>query len=277
MQFATYVFKQKAREALKGNWQTALVVSFFAGIFTLAASLYHLSGDLQGYLMLGTEEKILEAIKAVPARDWAIFGALQLVAFVLSPVLDLGLRHYFVRRLKGEELGYLGLLSRGRYLGKALLLEILMMVKIFLWSLLLIVPGIVAGFRYSMAPYYLAEDPNLSAWEAIEKSKHAMRETKLLYFVLDLSFIGWYALSIAAQYTLLPVSPVLATVAGQGLNLVLTTYMNGAFAAFFLAVSQNAEAGAAGSGDGSLPDQPEMDDEDQLDREPEDESPEDLR
>ena len=50
-----------------------------------------------------------------------------------------------------DVLGYAGLLSRARYTGKALWLQILVVVKVLLWSLLLIVPGYIAAIRYSMA------------------------------------------------------------------------------------------------------------------------------
>ena len=70
-----------------------------------------------------------------------------------------------------------------------------MALKIFLWTLLFIVPGIVAAFRYAMAPYVLAEHPELTASEAIEKSKQMMAGNKGRLFCLQLSFIGWFLLA----------------------------------------------------------------------------------
>jgi hypothetical protein len=67
-----------------------------------------------------------------------------------------------------------------------------MFIKILLWSLLLIVPGIVAAFRYALAPYLMAEHPELTATEAIEQSKQIMLGHKGRLFCLQLSFIGWY-------------------------------------------------------------------------------------
>ncbi|NLI54741.1 MAG: DUF975 family protein [Clostridiales bacterium] len=87
------------------------------------------------------------------------------------------------------------LFSRFSIFGNALLLRFLMALKIFLWALLLIVPGIVAAYRYAMAPYLLAEHPELSATEAIEKSKQMMAGNKGRLFCLQLSFIGWFLLS----------------------------------------------------------------------------------
>ena len=67
---------------------------------------------------------------------------------------------------------------------------------IFLWSLLLIVPGIVKAYQYRMIPYLLAEDPNLSFSEAKRLSTEMMDGEKWDAFVLDLSFILWEILAV---------------------------------------------------------------------------------
>lgn len=67
---------------------------------------------------------------------------------------------------------------------------------IFLWSLLLVIPGIIKSYEYRMVPYLLAEDPSMSRAEAFEKSSEMMNGQKWDTFVLDLSFIGWYLLSL---------------------------------------------------------------------------------
>lgn len=65
-----------------------------------------------------------------------------------------------------------------------------------LWYLLLIIPGIVKAYAYSMVPYILADDPELDYDTAIQKSMHMTDGHKLDMFVLDLSFIGWYLLGL---------------------------------------------------------------------------------
>lgn len=68
----------------------------------------------------------------------------------------------------------------------------------FLWSLLLVVPGIVKSYSYAMIPYILAENPNISTVRAFEISKKTTEGEKWEMFVLDLSFIGWYLLGALA-------------------------------------------------------------------------------
>lgn len=68
----------------------------------------------------------------------------------------------------------------------------------FLWSMLFFIPGVIAYFRYSMAFYILADNPELSAMECLRRSKIMMRGNKGYLFGLNLSFIGWALLAILA-------------------------------------------------------------------------------
>lgn len=88
---------------------------------------------------------------------------------------------------------------------KSILLYLLMSIFIALWSLLLVIPGIIKGFSYAMAPYILAENPEMSPLDAITQSKRMMHGHKFDLFVLYLSFIAWIflvyiTLGIAAIY-----------------------------------------------------------------------------
>lgn len=72
----------------------------------------------------------------------------------------------------------------------------LMQIKLFLWTLLFIIPGIIKAFEYSMIPYILAERPDISSEEAFRLSKELTDYQKIELFVLELSFIGWYILGL---------------------------------------------------------------------------------
>jgi len=66
----------------------------------------------------------------------------------------------------------------------------------FLWSLLFIIPGIIKGYSYSMAMYIVAENPGISALDAIDRSKKMMDGHKMELFVLYLSLYGWALLTV---------------------------------------------------------------------------------
>ena len=102
---------------------------------------------------------------------------------------------------------------------KAMGLNLFMALFIWLWSLLFIVPGIIAAYRYRLAPYLMAENPNLGIREAVNMSKELMAGHKWRLFCLNLSFIGWGILS--------------ALTCGIG-NLWLNPYIYAANAAFYV-------------------------------------------
>lgn len=67
---------------------------------------------------------------------------------------------------------------------------------IFLWSLLLIIPGIIKTFAYYCAPYILADCPNVTATDALKISMRITHGHKWEIFVFGISFIGWFLLSL---------------------------------------------------------------------------------
>jgi uncharacterized membrane protein len=82
------------------------------------------------------------------------------------------------------------------YYGNIVVTMFMMNLKIFLWSLLFIIPGIIKAYEYRMVPYILAEHPEMSYSEVLEASSRMMDGQKMNAFILDLSFIGWEILNI---------------------------------------------------------------------------------
>ena len=70
----------------------------------------------------------------------------------------------------------------------------------FLWFLLLIIPGIVKSYAYSMVPFILADNPNIGYRRAVDLSNQMTRGHKFRIFVLDLSFLGWIFLGLFAFF-----------------------------------------------------------------------------
>jgi len=89
----------------------------------------------------------------------------------------------------------------------------------FLWTLLLIIPGIIKSYSYAMTEYILADNPEMDGIEAITKSRELMNGNKWRLFCLHFSFIGWMLLSILTL--------------GIGF-FFLTPYMQAATTAFYL-------------------------------------------
>lgn len=114
-------------------------------------------------------------------------------AFIYNP-LKVGISSYCIEALNGEAKfstlanGYKPFLSRVWVL-------FVRDLYLVLWGLLLIVPALVKTYSYSMVPYILADNPGISAKEAISRSRAMMNGNKWNAFVLDLSFLGWNILS----------------------------------------------------------------------------------
>ena len=127
----------------------------------------------------------------------AIGTSVVLGAFILTPPLSLSLVMIFQNLAKGKkpevEKIFEGFKDKG--FERSIILFVLVYVYTFLWSLLFVIPGIIKGLSYSMSLYILAENPDMTASEAIEESKRIMDGHKWELFVLELSFIGWYLLA----------------------------------------------------------------------------------
>jgi uncharacterized membrane protein len=156
-------YKEKAKRDLKGNWGMAAIMTL---IMVLISSI------------------------TVPIPIVNIILALFIV-----PALVLGFTMAFLRLARGQQFDLNTLFDGFKYIMKAFGLHFLTGLFIFLWSLLFIIPGIVAALRYSMAFHILADNPDIGVMEAIEKSKMMTQGYKLDIFIMYLSFMGWAILS----------------------------------------------------------------------------------
>ena len=109
-------------------------------------------------------------------------------------------------------------------LGKTILLQIVTTVFIFLWSLLFIIPGIIAAYRYRMAKLFLLDHPDAGVMDSIRASKEMMKGHKWECFVLDLSFIGWWLLA-AIPYI------------GYAVSIWVTPYINTTYVLYYMALA----------------------------------------
>ena len=148
-----------AREQLKGRWGNPVLGTFiYIFLFILVSSIPIVGG---------------------------------IISFILTGPLFLGLMTFFLNFKRGKNPKIEEIFYGFKYFGSALLLNFLIVIFILLWALLLIIPGIIACLKYSMAYFVLSDNPNIGAKEAIEKSKAPMEGKKSQLFLLWLSFIGW--------------------------------------------------------------------------------------
>lgn len=120
---------------------------------------------------------------------------ISILTALLSTVLAAGFTLYCMAIRRGERAEFLTLFDGFSFVGKLIVLELLMGFFVMLWSLLFIIPGFIAAYRYSFALYNLYENPGLGAMEALEMSKRQTYGYKSQLFMLDLSYFGWNLLA----------------------------------------------------------------------------------
>ena len=150
----------------------------------------------------------------------SLFAAV--IYFVLGSFIGVGYAKFNLNLVDKKNAAFETLFEYFSHWKTTTIARLLRALYVFLWSLLFIIPGIVAGFSYAMTDYILAEDPELTADEAISQSKSIMMGNKWRFFCLQFSFIGW---------------DVIATLAFGIGHLWLTPYKQAAYAAFYREVS----------------------------------------
>ena len=156
-------YKQIARSKLKGYWKK-FALMFFLQFMIISA-------------MTGS----------------VIFS---LISFLVTGPLQLGYVCCVLDFSRGKDFKIGNLFDGFDNFKSAFLLKLICDVLSLLWSFLLIVPGVIAGYSYSMSFYVLRDNPNIKPNEARNISIAMMQGHKWQLFCLHLSFIGWFLLSI---------------------------------------------------------------------------------
>lgn len=144
--------------------------------------------------LLGTAFSDPEAAEAIAMIMMIPTMILSIIASLLTAVLQVGYIGYSLRVINRHPAGIGDLFGYLRFFLKIWGLSIVVNFFTFLWSLLFVIPGIIAAYRYSQAFYILAENPDKGIMECIDESKAMMNGHKMDKFILDLSFFPWYLL-----------------------------------------------------------------------------------
>ena len=175
----------KARRALKGRWGMPILFSLLLGLLRVSFATPYIG---------------------------------SLAALVLAGPLTLGGIVFYMTFVRGGRMKLEMMFAGFKNFANALIANLLIGIFVFLWSLLLIIPGIIAALGYSQTFYILAEDRGIDGLEAMRRSKRLMQGSKWKLFCLHLRFIGWGLLCILTL--------------GIG-YLWLTPYMQTSYATFY--------------------------------------------
>ena len=125
---------------------------------------------------------------------------LSILTALLTMVLASGFALYCMAVRRGERSEFLTLFDGFSFAGKVIAVNLLMYLYITLWTLLFVIPGIIAAYRYRFALFNLYENPDISPFEALNMSKRQTTGYKLQLFLMDFSYIGWLLLAALPVY-----------------------------------------------------------------------------
>lgn len=172
-------FKSKAKAYLDGNWPEVVITTIIFMLLTSVSTSDSWLGFESGSFKFGLQG-----------------GLGQVFSLVVTGPLSYGFIR-FIRSLKtsSSEISQLFVGFKERF-KETFIAHIITTLFVVLWSLLLIIPGIIAAISYTMVYLILQDNPNINAFQAIQKSKAMMNGNKMRFFVFALGFAGWFILGI---------------------------------------------------------------------------------
>lgn len=227
-------FRKIARNALKGKWGIAVLAGVLASMLgAISTSGPEIEFNLDGsganasLTIFGQQIELNDQIIGILLGALGAILALSLVmaAFylIVGSVVGAGYAKFNLDLVDGRENPEIAtMFGYFKHWKTTTVASLLQTLYVMLWSLLFVIPGIYAGYGYAMTSYILAENPEISASEAIARSKEMMHGNRWRLFCMSLSFIGW---DILCGFTF-----------GIG-YLWLTPYKQAATAAFYREVS----------------------------------------
>jgi len=180
---------REARRALEGNWAIGIAGNIFFNLLALSSSIFFYAAILYA----------VTASLAMGAGLVAIFGEILaggLVLGILEGIFVVGFCSFYLSIAQGKAADLSDLFSGFKRLGTCIGAFCLMGLFILLWSFLLVLPGIIAAFRYAMVFFIIADDCTAGPLEAIRKSKQMMKGNKWKFFCLHWRFLGWTLISL---------------------------------------------------------------------------------
>ncbi len=175
-----------ARNALRENW--AAVAIAMGVYYLMTTSIPSLLTEIMPFGVIRQYNELLQ--------NYVEFSYLTgLYEFVLNGAFALGMCSFMLSFFRARDINAGYIFNGFEHFLKAFCLAFMTSLFTCLWTLLLVVPGIIALIRYSQAVYILEDHPEMGVMECISESKRIMTGNKGRYFCMRLSFIGWMLLA----------------------------------------------------------------------------------
>lgn len=192
-------FRAIARDALRGKWPIAVLTGFIASLMGAGIA----TGGGGGSSSSDNSNSSTDLFQGIQSSEFwlqvhnilvAVIIVLVvwiIITIIISGAAKLGYAIFNLKLVDHKEVSLSDLFSQFHRLGDGFCMNFMVGLFTFLWTLLLIIPGIIKTYSYAMTPYILAEHPDMTATEAITESRQVMDGNKWRLFCLEFSFIGW--------------------------------------------------------------------------------------
>lgn len=186
-----FYYKQKAQEVLRRKRGPAAVIVLFYIIISFIPDIVAFISPLES-----VSDAILRGEEFVLTSDYVIRALFNILFYCAACLFGVWMMlAFFDLYRKDEQWCEIRYKSTA---GKFSLAALVIYIFTFLWTLLLIIPGIIKSLAYSQTLFILKDNPDISIMNAITESENMMRGHKWEYFYLSLTFIGWMIVSIAS-------------------------------------------------------------------------------
>lgn len=214
-------FRAQARAALKGKWVQAIIAGLIASL--LGGGIFY-----GGYTGGGSGDSVKESLSdfsiEVLITALVVVLVVAAVGLLIGSLVGLGYAKFNLALFENEKVSFKMIFSEKNRYKDCFCLYLLQIVYITTGTICFVIPGLIAFYANIMGPYIMAENPELSAREALKKSREMMKGNKWRLFCLSFSFILW---------------DILATLTFGIGHLFLRPYVETAGAAFYRELKNN--------------------------------------
>jgi uncharacterized membrane protein len=202
-------YKANSRELIRSNVPKLIFIGLIYIIITsiLGELQFRLPAPVGIYGQLRTGLITVEQFTG-SIRPYGLF--LSLILGISLPVISIGYQCYCLKIVRNQKGEYTDLMTGFSIFTKVIGISIITTIIIFLWSLLLFFPGLIAYYKFRQAYFILLDDPSKGIMQCINESKQLMHGKKVDLFLLDISFIGWYLLDVLVLTFVIPVFSIVS-------------------------------------------------------------------
>lgn len=234
------------RNALTGKWKLAVITvilyslcmevppAVLDALFGVNMGDIYISSGGYGYNVGADTYSVL--YNNIP--EYSVLSGIY--TLIVSGAFTLGMSLFFLAMFRRQKVEVTDVFLGFECFGKALGLFLFQTLFVFLWALLLVVPGIIAAIRYSQAFFILADDPSKGIRQCMDESKAMMRGNKAKFFCLNISFIGWAILGALPASIL---NSIMGGIYASGFAVTAVSIIGGLFMAPVTAYVYSATAG----------------------------------